>query len=151
IDVINDLKRFEGGLLPDGDGEPFPNCFLDVRDPEPARPVVERPARGARGEMGAMTEVAEAEVVLPAALIPEALADAAIARAADVIDCDVVIQAGHEDTPDDATGGEGPLGNEIDWTPIVANEAVRVLRATGVDAIKETAHIKVTRQKYRCK
>ena len=68
-----------------------------------------------------------------------------------IIDCDVVIQAGHEDTPDGATGGEGPLGNEIDWTPIVANEAVRILRAAGVNAIKETAHIKVTQQKYRCK
>src|SRR6516164_2400831 len=69
----------------------------------------------------------------------------------EIIDCDVVIQAGHEDTPDDKTGGEGPLGNEIDWTPIVANEAVRLLRAARVNAIKETAHIKVTKQKYRCK
>jgi len=69
----------------------------------------------------------------------------------DVIDCDVVIQAGHEDTPDSATGGEGPLGREIDWTPIVANEAVRVLKAAGVAAVKETAHIKVTKQHYRCK
>ena len=148
IDVINDLKRFEGGLLPTRDGEPIPNCYLDVRDPEPARTIVGRPARR---ERRATTTAAEAEVVFPAAPAPEVLADAAIARAADVIDCDVVIQAGHEDTPDDATGGEGPLGNEIDWTPIVANEAVRVLRAAGVDAIKETAHIKVTRQRYRCK
>jgi hypothetical protein len=69
----------------------------------------------------------------------------------EIIDCDVVIQAGHEDTPDDRTGGEGPLGNEIDWTPIVANEAVRILTEAGVDAVKETAHIKVTRQQYRCK
>lgn len=30
----------------------------------------------------------------------------------DIIDCDVVIQAGDEDTPDTATGGEGPLGND---------------------------------------
>lgn len=59
--------------------------------------------------------------------------------------------SGHEDTPDDSTGGEGPLGREIDWTPIVANEAVRILTAAGVDAVKETAHIKVTRQRYRCK
>lgn len=69
----------------------------------------------------------------------------------EIIDCDVVIQAGHEDTPDDRTGGEGPLGREIDWTPIVANEAVRLLKEAGVDAKKETAHIKLTRQKYRCK
>jgi hypothetical protein len=68
-----------------------------------------------------------------------------------LIDCDVVIQAGHENTPDSKTGGEGPLGKEIDWTPIVANEAVRRLKAAGVNAVKETAHIKVTRQKYRCK
>ena len=69
----------------------------------------------------------------------------------EIIDCDVVIQAGHEDTPDDRTGGEGPLGNEIDWTPVVANEAVRVLTQAGVNAVKETAHIKVTHQQYRCK
>ena len=69
----------------------------------------------------------------------------------DIIDCDVVIQAGHEDTPDGATGGEGPLGNEIDWTPVVANEAVRVLTQAGVNAVKETAHIKVTHQQYSCK
>src|SRR5262249_38662248 len=66
-----------------------------------------------------------------------------------IIDCDVVIQAGHENTPDDKTGGEGPLGKEIEWTPIVANTAVAALRAAGVNAIKETAHIKVTHQKYR--
>jgi hypothetical protein len=71
--------------------------------------------------------------------------------AQEIIDCDVVIQAGHENTPDDRTGGEGPLGREIDWTPIVANEAVRLLKEAGVKAVKETAHIKLTRQKYRCK
>ena len=49
-------------------------------------------------------------------------------------DCDIVIQAGHENTPDGATGGSGPLGNEIDWTPIVANEAVAILQAAGVPA-----------------
>ena len=47
--------------------------------------------------------------------------------------------------------GEGPLGNEIDWTPVVANEAVRMLTQAGVNAVKETAHIKVTEQQYRCK
>ena len=71
--------------------------------------------------------------------------------AQEIIDCDVVIQAGHENTPDDRTGGEGPLGREIDWTPIVANEAVRLLKEAGVKAVKETGHIKLTRQKYRCK
>jgi hypothetical protein len=69
----------------------------------------------------------------------------------DVIDCDVVIQAGHENTPDGMRGGEGALGKEIEWTPVVANEAVRILRQAGVNAVKETAHIKVTKQFYRCK
>jgi hypothetical protein len=68
----------------------------------------------------------------------------------EVIYCDVVIQAGHEHTPDGMTGGESQWGKEIEWTPVVANEAVRILRQAGVDAIKETAYIKVTQQIYRC-
>jgi len=43
------------------------------------------------------------------------------------------------------------LGNEIDWTPIVANEAVAVLRAAGVDAVKEDASIKHSNRIYQCK
>ena len=35
---------------------------------------------------------------------------------------DVFIQAGHEGRTSGATGASGPLGNEIDWNPIVANE-----------------------------
>jgi peptidoglycan hydrolase-like protein with peptidoglycan-binding domain len=66
-------------------------------------------------------------------------------------DCDIVIQAGHENTPDGATGGSGPLGNEIDWTPIVANEAVAILQAAGVNTVKEDASIKHTDRTYRCK
>jgi hypothetical protein len=66
-------------------------------------------------------------------------------------DCDILIQAGHENTPDGATGGSGPLGNEIDWTPIVANQAVAILRAAGVNTIKEDASIKHTDRNYRCK
>src|SRR5438105_1843024 len=65
--------------------------------------------------------------------------------------CDILIQAGHENTPDDMTGGEGPLGNEIDWTPIVSNEAVALLRAAGVDAVKEDASIKHSDRNYQCK
>jgi Fungal chitosanase of glycosyl hydrolase group 75 len=57
-------------------------------------------------------------------------------------DGDVFIQAGHQNTPDDKTGGEGPLGNEIDWTPIVADEATRILRAAGVSTIREDASLK---------
>src|SRR5205823_7639877 len=52
-------------------------------------------------------------------------------------DGDVFIQAGHENTPDNKTGGEGPLGNEIDWTPIVADEATRILRQAGVSTRSE--------------
>jgi hypothetical protein len=118
VDIIEDLKRFNGGSLPAGDGVPIANAQLVVRDAGIAAGVA---------------------IVAPEAMIPA------------VIDCDVVIQAGHEDTPDGMTGGEGPLGNEIDWTPIVANEAVRLLRQAGVNAVKETAHIKVTHQMYRCK
>jgi peptidoglycan hydrolase-like protein with peptidoglycan-binding domain len=65
--------------------------------------------------------------------------------------CDILIQAGHENTPDGATGGEGPLGNEIDWTPIVANEAVALLRSHGVDAVKEDASIKHSDRLYQCR
>jgi hypothetical protein len=55
--------------------------------------------------------------------------------------CDILIQAGHQNTPDDATGGSGPLGDEIDWTPIISDEAVAILKAAGVDAVKEDASI----------
>ena len=58
------------------------------------------------------------------------------------LDGDVFIQAGHENTPDNKTGGEGPLGNEIDWTPIVANDATRILRSAGVSTIREDASLK---------
>ena len=33
VDVINDLKRFLGGVIPAGDGEPLANCSLIVQDP----------------------------------------------------------------------------------------------------------------------
>jgi len=59
-------------------------------------------------------------------------------------DGDVFIQAGHEKTPDNKTGGEGPLGNEIDWTPIVADEATRILRGAGVSTIREDASLKLS-------
>jgi hypothetical protein len=32
--------------------------------------------------------------------------------ARDIVSCDVVIQAGHENRPDNMTGGAGPLGKE---------------------------------------
>ena len=65
--------------------------------------------------------------------------------------CDILIQAGHENTPDGATGGTGPLGNEIDWTPIIANEAVAILKQAGVDAVKEDASIKHSNRNYQCR
>jgi hypothetical protein len=61
----------------------------------------------------------------------------------DGFDGDVFIQAGHQNTPDNKTGGEGPLGKEIEWTPIVADEATRILRQAGVSAIREDASLKL--------
>jgi hypothetical protein len=128
IDVIDDLARFCGGSLPKGDGVSIGGAEFLIRDATPA-------------------------AIAAAANVPAAIktTDEVFIASQSVIDCDVVIQAGHQDTPDDKTGGEGPLGNEIDWTPIVADEAVRLLRHAGVNAVKETAHIKVTHQMYRCK
>ncbi|BAZ13218.1 hypothetical protein NIES4071_50570 [Calothrix sp. NIES-4071] len=45
---------------------------------------------------------------------------------------DVLIQAGNKGRTSDNTGATKPLGNEIDWTPIVADEATRILREAGV-------------------
>ena len=67
------------------------------------------------------------------------------------INCDVVIQAGHQNTPDGTTGGESQYGKEIEWTPVVADEAVRILKGAGVDAIKIDASIKSQSTGYRCK
>src|SRR5882672_1312035 len=127
IDTIDDLARFSGGSLPRADGVPIAGAQLVIRD----APAV---AAG-----------------LAASQISAAALDQALAASVAAIDCYVVIQAGHQDTPDGKTGGEGPLGNEIDWTPVVADEAVRLLRQAGVNAIKETARIKITHQMYRCK
>lgn len=62
--------------------------------------------------------------------------------AANVAFGEVFLQAGHFNTPDGRTGASGPLGNEIDWTPIVTGEATRILRAAGVSVIQEDASIK---------
>jgi N-acetylmuramoyl-L-alanine amidase len=123
VDVIDDLTHFSGASLPQADGVPIANAHLVVRDAGAVRAAVAAAAAPPQPELAA----------------------------ARIIDSDVVIQAGHEGTPDGMTGGKGPLGNEIDWTPIVANEAVRLLREAGVNAVKETARIKLTRQRYRCK
>jgi hypothetical protein len=52
------------------------------------------------------------------------------------INCDVVVQAGHQNTPDNKTGGESQYGKEIEWTPVVADEAVRILNVTGANTQK---------------
>ncbi len=52
---------------------------------------------------------------------------------------DVLIQAGHEGRTSGNTGTTGPLGNEIDWTPIVADEATRILIEAGVSVARVNA------------
>lgn len=72
---------------------------------------------------------------------------AAPARSASVVEsADVLIQAGHEGRPDcnreprslcNNTGAAG----EIRWTPIVADEATRVLRAAGITVLRKPAFL----------
>jgi hypothetical protein len=64
---------------------------------------------------------------------------------------DIIVQAGHENTPDNMTGGESEWGKEINWTPIVANEAVRILNAAGVSAKKIDASIKSGNTGWECR
>lgn len=52
---------------------------------------------------------------------------------------DVLIQAGHEGRKSGATGAVGPIGREIEWTPIVANQVTRVLREAGLTVIRKNA------------
>ncbi len=52
---------------------------------------------------------------------------------------DVYIQAGHEGRTRGSTGASSAYGREIDWTPIVADEATRVLRAAGYEVIRAPA------------
>jgi hypothetical protein len=54
---------------------------------------------------------------------------------------DVLIQAGHEGRTTGNTGAEGPLGREIDWTPIVADEATGILRQAGLNVVRVPAEI----------
>jgi hypothetical protein len=62
---------------------------------------------------------------------------------------DVLIQAGHEGRPDcnvepaslcHNTGAAAAPG-EITWTPVVADEATRILRAAGVSVLRERAYL----------
>jgi len=52
---------------------------------------------------------------------------------------EIYIQAGHEGRTKGATGASGPYGNEIDWTPVVADEATRILRKAGISVIRSKA------------
>ena len=72
--------------------------------------------------------------------------DVARAAGAASVEADVLIQAGHEGRPDcdrepaKLCGNTGAAG-EIEWTPIVADEATRILRAAGVTVIRRPAFL----------
>lgn len=57
---------------------------------------------------------------------------------------DVYIQAGHEGRTKGSTGTSSSYGREIDWTPIVADEAARILKEAGISVIRSDAD----RKKY---
>lgn len=61
-----------------------------------------------------------------------------------MVQADVLIQAGHEGRTRGATGASGPIGSELEWTPIVADEATRILREAGVKVIRENAFLEGT-------
>ena len=52
---------------------------------------------------------------------------------------EIYIQAGHEGRTTGATGTQSSFGREIDWTPIVADEATRILREAGISVIRSKA------------
>ncbi|MFY0645092.1 MAG: N-acetylmuramoyl-L-alanine amidase [Bacteroidia bacterium] len=52
---------------------------------------------------------------------------------------EIYIQAGHEGRTSGATGTQSSFGREIDWTPIVADEATRLLREAGITVIRSKA------------
>ena len=64
---------------------------------------------------------------------------------------DVLIQAGHEGLTGGPTGAGGPLGDEIEWTPIVANEATRILRNAGISVIRADANFDLPDRTYSVK
>lgn len=53
----------------------------------------------------------------------------------------VLIQAGHEGRTTGATGASSQWGREIIWTPIVADEATRILREAEITVIREDAYL----------
>lgn len=56
----------------------------------------------------------------------------------------IYIQAGHEGRTKGSTGTSSQYGNEIEWTPIVADEATRILEEAGISVIRS----KADRRKY---
>ena len=60
---------------------------------------------------------------------------------------DVLIQAGHECCPEEG-GSTGPCGNEIDWTPVVADEATRILRSAGLTVLRCDAFFDIPNREY---
>lgn len=52
---------------------------------------------------------------------------------------EIYIQAGHEGRIKGATGTSSKYGNEIDWTPVVANEATRILEDAGISVLRTNA------------
>jgi hypothetical protein len=78
--------------------------------------------------------------------------------AAPALDGDVLIQAGHEGRPDcgPPPGGEPPslchntgARGEIRWTPVVADEATRALRAAGIHVLRVGANLEGRRYRVR--
>ncbi|MGB0849880.1 MAG: N-acetylmuramoyl-L-alanine amidase [Bacteroidia bacterium] len=57
---------------------------------------------------------------------------------------EIYIQAGHEGRTKGSTGTSSKYGNEIDWTPVVADEATRILKEAGISVIRSDAD----RRKY---
>lgn len=60
---------------------------------------------------------------------------------------DVLIQAGHEGRKRGATGASGPIGSELKWNPVIADEATRILREHGITVIREDATVAPARVK----
>ncbi len=52
---------------------------------------------------------------------------------------DIFIQAGHEGRTKGSTGAQSKYGKEIEWTPIVSDEATRLLREAGYTVIRANA------------
>lgn len=52
---------------------------------------------------------------------------------------EIYIQAGHEGRQTGSTGTSSNYGREIDWTPVVADEATRILREAGIEVIRSKA------------